>query len=113
VYFFSFGLFQVPLGLLLDRFGPRRVNGALLVLAAAGGIAEHASRAAWRRAVTMLVLGVALTAVKSLPFVEVSRFMARTSSCVSRPAVPLPTATASCRCSPTASTPACSTPPRV
>ena len=39
VYFFSFGLFQVPLGLLLDRFGPRRVNGALLVLAAAGGVA--------------------------------------------------------------------------
>jgi len=39
VYFFSFGLFQIPLGLLLDRFGPRRVNGALLVLAAAGGLA--------------------------------------------------------------------------
>jgi predicted MFS family arabinose efflux permease len=39
VYFFSFGLFQVPLGMLLDRFGPRRVNGTLLVLAAAGGVA--------------------------------------------------------------------------
>ena len=39
VYFFSFGLFQIPLGLLLDRFGPRRVNGALLVLAAIGGVA--------------------------------------------------------------------------
>lgn len=39
VYFFSFGLFQIPLGLLLDRFGPRRVNGALLVLAAAGAVA--------------------------------------------------------------------------
>ena len=39
VYFFSFGLFQIPLGLLLDRFGPRRVNGLLLVLAAIGGLA--------------------------------------------------------------------------
>ena len=39
MYFFSFGLFQMPLGLLLDRFGPRRVNGTLLVLAAAGGFA--------------------------------------------------------------------------
>src|SRR3954469_25444855 len=39
VYFFSFGLFQIPLGVLLDRFGPRRVNGALLVLAAAGALA--------------------------------------------------------------------------
>jgi predicted MFS family arabinose efflux permease len=37
IYFFSFGLFQIPLGVLLDRFGPRRVNGALLLLAAAGG----------------------------------------------------------------------------
>ena len=39
VYFFSFGLFQIPLGVLLDRFGPRRVNAALLVLAAAGALA--------------------------------------------------------------------------
>ena len=36
IYFLSFGLVQVPLGVLLDRFGPRRTNGALLVLAAAG-----------------------------------------------------------------------------
>jgi MFS family permease len=39
VYFLSFGMFQIPLGLLLDRFGPRRVNGTLLVLAAAGAYA--------------------------------------------------------------------------
>ena len=38
VYFFSFGLFQIPLGVLLDRFGPRRVNAALLVLASAGAL---------------------------------------------------------------------------
>jgi predicted MFS family arabinose efflux permease len=37
MYFFSFALFQLPLGLLLDRFGPRRVNATLLLLAAAGG----------------------------------------------------------------------------
>lgn len=38
VYFLSFGLFQIPLGLLLDRFGPRRVNASLLVLAAAAAL---------------------------------------------------------------------------
>ena len=38
MYFFSFGLFQIPLGVLLDRFGPRRVNACLLVLAAAGAL---------------------------------------------------------------------------
>ncbi|MBP2231088.1 MFS family permease [Azospirillum agricola] len=35
-YFIAFGLFQPPLGLLLDRYGPRRVESALLVVAAAG-----------------------------------------------------------------------------
>jgi predicted MFS family arabinose efflux permease len=39
VYFFSFGLVQIPLGVVLDRFGPRRTNGTLLVLAAIGGFA--------------------------------------------------------------------------
>ena len=39
IYFFSFGLVQIPLGVVLDRFGPRRTNAALLVLAAAGGFA--------------------------------------------------------------------------
>jgi MFS family permease len=35
-YFLAFGLFQLPLGLLLDRFGPRRVEVALLLVAAGG-----------------------------------------------------------------------------
>jgi MFS family permease len=35
-YFITFGLFQAPLGLLLDRFGPRRVEAALLLVAAGG-----------------------------------------------------------------------------
>jgi predicted MFS family arabinose efflux permease len=38
-YFLSFGLFQIPLGVLLDRFGPRRTNAVLLLVAAAGGLA--------------------------------------------------------------------------
>ncbi len=35
-YFIAFGLFQPLLGLLLDRYGPRRVESALLLVAAAG-----------------------------------------------------------------------------
>lgn len=35
-YLLAFGLFQLPLGLLLDRFGPRRVEAALLLVAASG-----------------------------------------------------------------------------
>ena len=37
VYFISFAAFQIPLGVLLDRYGPRRVQSALLLVAALGG----------------------------------------------------------------------------
>lgn len=35
-YFLSFAAFQLPLEILLDRYGPRRVESALLLFAAAG-----------------------------------------------------------------------------
>ena len=35
-YFVTFALAQLPLGLVLDRFGPRRVNAALIAVAALG-----------------------------------------------------------------------------
>jgi MFS family permease len=38
-YFLVFALFQVPLGVLLDRFGPRRVHGTLMIVAALGALA--------------------------------------------------------------------------
>jgi MFS family permease len=36
VYFLVFAAAQIPVGILLDRFGPRRVESALLLVAAAG-----------------------------------------------------------------------------
>jgi len=35
-YFLAFGAAQLPLGMMLDRFGPRRVEAGLLLIAAAG-----------------------------------------------------------------------------
>ena len=35
-YLIAFGAFQLPLGILLDRYGPRRVEAILLLVAAAG-----------------------------------------------------------------------------
>jgi len=35
-YLLAFGAFQLPLGILLDRYGPRRVEATLLVICAAG-----------------------------------------------------------------------------
>ncbi len=37
-YFLTFAAFQLPLGMLLDRFGSRRVEGGLLLFAAAGAL---------------------------------------------------------------------------
>lgn len=37
-YFLAFAMFQLPLGILLDRIGPRRVNAALLAIAGLGAL---------------------------------------------------------------------------
>lgn len=37
-YFLAFGLMQIPVGMLLDRFGPRRVEPVLLAIAAMGAL---------------------------------------------------------------------------
>lgn len=38
VYFLFFALFQIPVGILLDRYGPRRVDATLLLIAALGAL---------------------------------------------------------------------------
>jgi len=54
-YFITFAAFQLPLGVLLDRFGPRKIESFLLIFAAAGALVF--SRA---ESVTGLVIGRAL-----------------------------------------------------
>ena len=44
-YFISFAAFQLPLGLLLDRYGTRRTESTLLVFAALGAIVFASSDA--------------------------------------------------------------------
>lgn len=38
VYFLTFAGAQLPLGMLMDRYGPRRVNATMLLVAALGGV---------------------------------------------------------------------------
>jgi MFS family permease len=54
-YFLTFALFQPLLGVLLDRFGPRRVEGSLLLVAAAGCLIF-----AWSGGTALLIVGRAL-----------------------------------------------------
>jgi predicted MFS family arabinose efflux permease len=55
VYFLTFAAFQLPLGILLDRFGPRRVEAVLLLFAAGGAVLFAIGHSA-----TELLLGRAL-----------------------------------------------------
>jgi len=61
VYFLSFALFQLPLGLLLDRFGPRRVNATLLLIAAAGGLWFASAHSAGAASGARALIGVGVS----------------------------------------------------
>lgn len=55
VYFLTFAGAQLPLGMLMDRYGPRRVNATMLLVAALGGVVF-----AFAAGVPALLLGRAL-----------------------------------------------------
>lgn len=67
-YFLAFGAAQLPLGMLLDRFGPRRVEAGLLLLAACGaaifGLSDSLGGLATGRA--LIGLGVSACLMASL-----------------------------------------------
>jgi predicted MFS family arabinose efflux permease len=68
MYFLSFAVCQLPVGVAMDRFGPRRVNAALLLVAAAGGAwFAHAETAAAAMAARALIgIGVSACLMASL-----------------------------------------------
>jgi len=59
-YLFGFTLFQLPLGLLLDRFGPRRVQTALLLVSAGGAALFALARDPWSLTIARGILGLGL-----------------------------------------------------
>ncbi|HVZ01954.1 MAG TPA: MFS transporter [Dongiaceae bacterium] len=60
-YLYAFTLFQLPLGLLLDRYGPRRVQAALLFLAGLGSLAFALSSGVATLAICRGVIGLGLS----------------------------------------------------
>ena len=60
-YLFGFTLFQLPLGLLLDRFGPRRVQTALLLVSAAGAALFALAPDPWSLTIARGILGLGLS----------------------------------------------------
>ena len=66
VYFLTFAAAQIPIGILLDRYGPRRVQSVLLVIAAVGStlfaVSDHFLMLLVGRALIGLGVASALTA---------------------------------------------------
>ncbi|WP_249975786.1 MFS transporter [Vreelandella olivaria] len=67
-FMLAFAIAQLPLGVLLDLLGPRRVNAALLLIAASGGLlfalSSHVTTMAIARA--MMGIGVAASLMAAL-----------------------------------------------
>ncbi len=61
-YFLSFAAFQLPLGVLLDRYGPRRVESALLLFAATGSAVFAVSDGLAGLAVGRALIGLGVSA---------------------------------------------------
>src|SRR6516225_4967187 len=66
VYFLTFAAAQIPIGILLDRYGPRRVQSVLLVIAAVGStlfaVSDHFLMLLVGRALLGLGVASAMTA---------------------------------------------------
>jgi predicted MFS family arabinose efflux permease len=62
VYFLVTAVMQAPVGIAIDRYGPRRVLSTLLVVAAAGALLTAAATAFWLQVLARLLIGLGLAA---------------------------------------------------
>ena len=60
-YFISFAAFQLPLGLLLDRYGARRVHGLLLLVAALGALVFALGASLWQLWLGRALIGLGVS----------------------------------------------------
>jgi len=72
-YFLPFAAAQIPLGILLDRFGARRVESALLLVAAAGAAAFASARGLGGLAAGRALVGLGVSACLMGAFKAFSR----------------------------------------
>lgn len=62
LYFLAFACFQLPLGVLLDRFGPRRVESCLLLIAGAGSLTFAAGQDIATLSIGRALIGLGVSA---------------------------------------------------
>ncbi|WP_260293116.1 MFS transporter [Sedimenticola hydrogenitrophicus] len=61
-YFFTFAAAQLPLGILLDRYSPRRIESLLLLVAAAGALLFALGDSAWDLIIGRGLIGLGVSA---------------------------------------------------
>ena len=66
-YFLAFSAAQIPVGMLLDRFGPRRVESVLLAVAAAGALLFATAESLAALAIARAVIGLGVCACLMAP----------------------------------------------
>jgi MFS family permease len=60
-YFLTFGLFQLPLGVLLDKFGARKVQSLLFLIAATGAILFSSGDDVWSLVIARGLIGLGVS----------------------------------------------------
>ena len=73
-YFLAFGIMQIPTGVLLDRFGPRRTMSALFVVAAIGSAVFATAEGAFGLTVGRALVGIGCAAGLMGILVTISRW---------------------------------------
>lgn len=73
-YLLAFGAFQLPLGILLDRFGPRRVEAILLLIAALGSAGFALGGSLPELALARAAIGLGVSACLMASFKAFSMF---------------------------------------
>ena len=73
-YFFGFSMTQLPLGAWLDRFGPKRVLMAFLVVAVTGCLCFAAADSFWTLCAARVACGVGLSACLMAPLTAYRRW---------------------------------------
>ena len=73
-FFFAFGIMQIPTGMLLDRFGPRRTMSGLFALAAAGSAVFATAEGAGWLAVARALIGAGCAAGLMGTLVTIARW---------------------------------------
>jgi predicted MFS family arabinose efflux permease len=77
VYFLAFAAFQLPLGLLLDRYGPRRTESVLLLFAVAGALVFAVSESAAGLTSGRAMIGLGVSACLMAAFKAFSQWFPR------------------------------------